>query len=67
MAYHPTNMTISLLPVISEDGRELHWENQQASVGYVLDIDQVLCCTLEYFKVCVFHNIHACVVQEYTV
>lgn len=41
MAYHPTNMTISLLPVISDDGRELHWENQGASVSYIMDIDQV--------------------------
>lgn len=34
-------MTISLLPVISEDGQELHWENQEASVSYVKDLDQV--------------------------
>lgn len=41
MAYHPTNMTISLLPVISEDGRELHWDHQAASASYVMDLDQV--------------------------
>lgn len=41
MAYHPTNMTISLLPVISEDGRELHWDHQAACASYVMDIDQV--------------------------
>lgn len=41
MAYHPTNMTISLLPVISEDGSELHWDHQAASASYVMDLDQV--------------------------
>lgn len=41
LAYHPTNMTISLLPVISEDGEEMHWENQGASLSYVEDIDRV--------------------------
>lgn len=39
--YHPTNMTISLLPVISEDGSELRWKNQGASVSYVEELDQV--------------------------
>lgn len=41
MAYHPTNMTISLLPVISEDGRELRWDHQAASTSYVMGVDQV--------------------------
>lgn len=41
MAYHPTNMTISLLPVISEDGRELRWDHQSATTSYVMDLDQV--------------------------
>ncbi|CAN0262466.1 unnamed protein product [Ectocarpus sp. 6 AP-2014] len=40
IAYHPTNMTISLLPVISEDGRELRWDHQAASVSYVMGVDQ---------------------------
>ncbi|CAM9711848.1 unnamed protein product, partial [Ectocarpus fasciculatus] len=40
MAYHPTNMTISLLPVISEDGRELRWDHQAASASYVMGVDQ---------------------------
>eukprot|EP00752_Nemacystus_decipiens_P004023 g3684.t2 len=40
MAYHPTNMTISLLPVISEDGRELRWDHQAASTSYVMGVDQ---------------------------
>ena len=41
MAYHPTNMTISLLPVISEDGSELRWDHQAASASYVEGLDQV--------------------------
>ncbi|CAM9824523.1 unnamed protein product [Choristocarpus tenellus] len=40
LAYYPTNMTLSLLPLISEDGQELRWEHQDASMGYVLGIDQ---------------------------
>lgn len=41
MAYHPTNMTISLLPVISEDGRGLRWDHQAASTSLVMGVDQV--------------------------
>eukprot|EP00903_Cladosiphon_okamuranus_P006594 g6441.t2 len=40
LAYHPTNMTISLLPVISEDGRGLRWDHQSASTSYVMAVDQ---------------------------
>ncbi|CAM9243148.1 unnamed protein product [Scytosiphon promiscuus] len=40
MAYHPTNMTISLLPVISEDGRGLRWDHQAASTSLVMGVDQ---------------------------
>ncbi|CAM9223924.1 unnamed protein product, partial [Discosporangium mesarthrocarpum] len=40
LSYYPANMTLSLLPLISPDGQLLHWENQEASMGYVLDVDQ---------------------------
>ena len=56
LCYQPSNMTISLLPVISDDGADLTWVHQGGSAVYTTRIDtgkrecpsSVLVCPVQF-------------------